>query len=176
MCHKGRLRTEKPMSSVIYTSVQDSLTHVDHKGKPTMVDVSQKSVTYRSAKAQARVRFPPEVARRFRAAGFKSKKGSVFDVAIVAGTMAVKKTWDIIPFCHQLSVESCKLEIEMNDDVVFVHCEVGVEAKTGVEMEALHGASVAALTVYDMCKALSHDIEIESIKLLQKSGGKSCVG
>lgn len=150
------------------------LSHVNDDGKPTMVDVSDKKVTQRRAQAQALIKFPKDVAKFFRNAGFKSAKGSVFDVAIVAATMAVKRTADVIPFCHPLPIENCRLSIEMNDeDIVVVLCEVMVCAKTGVEMEALHGASVAALTVYDMCKALSHQIEIQSIKLLSKSGGKS---
>lgn len=151
-----------------------SLSHLDANGRPTMVDVSNKSVTRRIASAVARVRFPNEAAARFRDSGFRTHKGSVFDVAIVAATMAVKKTADIIPFCHQLPVEHCRLTIGMNeDDVVEIVCEVAVEGKTGVEMEALHGASVAALTIYDMCKALTHNIKIESIELLHKSGGKT---
>lgn len=138
-----------------------------------MVDVGSKAVTRRVARAQALVRFPSEVAKLLRESGFQSKKGSVFDVAIVAGTIAVKQTALAIPFCHQLPVEKCDLNIEMVDDVAVVSCEVGVEAKTGVEMEALHGASIAALTIYDMCKALSPDIVIEAVRLLHKSGGKS---
>lgn len=149
------------------------LSHLNEDGIPMMVDVGDKVVTKRVARAQALVKFPTEMAKAFREAGFRSKKGSVFEVAIVAATMAVKKTADTIPFCHQLPVDGCKITIDMNDDVVVISCEVSVEAKTGVEMEALHGASIAALTVYDMCKALSHQIEITSIKLLSKSGGKS---
>jgi cyclic pyranopterin phosphate synthase len=154
-------------------AAEQPLSHLTKSGAPTMVDVSQKDVTRRTACAQALVRFPPDVADVLRANSFRSKKGSVFDVAIVAGTMAVKHTADTIPFCHQLPVEKCDFAIEMVDDLAVVTCEVSVEAKTGVEMEALHGASVAALTIYDMCKALSHNITIESVKLLQKTGGKS---
>lgn len=149
------------------------LSHLTPDGKPTMVDVSHKEVTRREASAEAIVRFPSEVAQRFRDSGFRTKKGSVFDVAIVAGTMAVKKTAEIIPFCHPLAVEKCHFEITMDDDIAVISCQVGIEGKTGVEMEALHGASVAALTIYDMCKALSHHITIESLRLLHKSGGKS---
>src|SRR5688572_2740430 len=162
------------MGLLVMNPLEKNLSHLNDDGKPMMVDVSQKVISRRTASAQALVKFPPDVAELFRASGFRSKKGSVFDVAVIAATMAVKKTSDVIPFCHQLPIESCRLQIEMNDkDVVVIECTVSVEAKTGVEMEALHGASVAALIVYDMCKALSHRIEIESIKLLSKTGGKS---
>jgi cyclic pyranopterin phosphate synthase len=155
------------------TRSERQFSHLTPDGKPAMVDVIDKIVTRRIARAQALVRFPSDVAKILHANGFRSKKGSVFDVAIVAGTMAVKKTAEIIPFCHTLPVEKCDFLIEMQDDVAVITCEVGVEGKTGVEMEALHGASVAALTIYDMCKALSHHITIESIQLMHKSGGKS---
>lgn len=164
----GGLHLSEPMKSQ-----HNDLSHLTRDGKPTMVDVSRKDVTRREARAQALMRFPADVAQRFMESGFRTKKGSVFDVAIVAGTMAVKKTSEMIPFCHPLSIEKCDFTIEMVDEVAIVTCEVGIEGKTGVEMEALHGASVAALTIYDMCKALSHEIVIESLKLLHKSGGKT---
>lgn len=103
-----------------------------------------------------------------------SAKGPVFSTATVAGTMAVKKTSDLIPFCHPLPIESCKISISVASDTdVVVDCKVQVTHKTGVEMEALVGASVAALTVYDMCKALSHDIVLKDTRLVEKRGGKS---
>lgn len=139
-----------------------------------MVDVTLKGVSARKATAQALIRFPPSVAKQLAAADFRSKKGSIIDLAIVAGTMGAKKTADLIPLCHPLAIDGCDFTVEMReDDLLAVQCTVKVEAKTGVEMEALCGATVAALTVYDMCKALSHDIEIVSVKLLAKSGGKS---
>lgn len=153
--------------------MKKTLSHVTDDGRPTMVDVSAKAVTKRSALARAKVVFPHDVAGVLREQNFRSKKGSIFDVAIVAGTMAVKQTSTMIPFCHPLPVEKCEFNIAMNDNIAEISCEVSVEAKTGVEMEAMHGASVAALTIYDMCKALSHDIIIESVKLVRKTGGKS---
>jgi cyclic pyranopterin phosphate synthase len=102
-----------------------------------------------------------------------SKKGPVLDTAIVGGTMAAKRTHELIPFCHPLAIERCRIEADfVSDTELAIRCEVAVTHKTGVEMEALTGASVAALTVYDMCKALSHEIVIERVRLLEKSGGK----
>ena len=150
-----------------------TLSHVDESGRPTMVDVSGKAVTKRTAVAEARVRFPAEVAATLRADGFATSKGPVFHTAIVAGVMAAKRTHDLIPFCHPLGIENCGIEIGMDaGEVAVIRCTVAVHHKTGVEMEALTGASVAALTVYDMCKALSHEIVIEGIRLLEKHGGK----
>jgi cyclic pyranopterin phosphate synthase len=149
------------------------LSHVDAEGRPAMVDVSGKAVTLRSAVAESRVRFPPEVARALRDAGFATKKGPVFHTAIVAGVMAAKRTHELIPFCHALGLERCDVTIEMEGaDQALVRCAVSVHHKTGVEMEALTGATVAALTIYDMCKALSHEIVIAETRLLEKRGGK----
>jgi cyclic pyranopterin phosphate synthase len=149
------------------------LTHVDERGQPTMVDVSGKAVTKRTAVAEARVRFPEEVAQALRASGFATSKGPVFQTAIIAGVMAAKRTHDLIPFCHPLGIENCRVEIDMgSSDEAVIRCTVAVHHKTGVEMEALTGASIAALTVYDMCKALSHDIVIADVRLLQKHGGR----
>jgi cyclic pyranopterin phosphate synthase len=149
------------------------LSHVDVEGRPTMVDVSGKIVSLRTAVAESRVRFPPEVARALRDAGFATKKGPVFHTAIVAGVMAAKRTHELIPFCHPLGLERCDVTIEMNtEDEAVVRCTVSVHHRTGVEMEALTGASIAALTIYDMCKALSHDMVIAATRLLEKQGGK----
>jgi cyclic pyranopterin phosphate synthase len=138
-----------------------------------MVDVSVKAVTARAATAQAIVRFPPAVARTLKRDGMRAKKGPIIDTAIVAGTMAVKRTHELIPFCHPLAIERCEFTVEFaNSNELTIRCEVAVSHKTGVEMEALTGASVAALTVYDMCKALSHEIVIAEVRLLEKSGGK----
>jgi cyclic pyranopterin phosphate synthase len=151
----------------------NELTHVDADGRPAMVDVGHKAVTFRSAMAESRVRFPAAVAQALRASGFATGKGPVFSTAIVAGVMGAKRTHELIPFCHPLGLERCDITIEMNDgDEAIIRCTVGVQHKTGVEMEALTGASIAALTVYDMCKALSHDIEIAGTRLLQKHGGR----
>ena len=149
-----------------------ALTHVDAAGRPTMVDVGSKSVTQRTAVAETRVRFPAEVARALGASNYATAKGPVFHTAIVAGVMAAKRTHELIPFCHPLGLERCDIAIEMQGDEAVVRCTVAVHHKTGVEMEALTGASVAALTIYDMCKALSHEITIVETRLLAKHGGK----
>jgi cyclic pyranopterin phosphate synthase len=138
-----------------------------------MVDVGDKAVTKRTATAETRVRFPASVADALRAQQFSTSKGPVFHTAIVAGSMAAKRTHELIPFCHPLGIENCKVRIEMENDDAVVQCTVSVHHKTGVEMEALTGASIAALTIYDMCKALSHDIVIGPTRLLAKSGGRS---
>jgi cyclic pyranopterin phosphate synthase len=150
------------------------LSHIDDNNQPTMVDVSEKNVTTRTAHARATVRLPQQVHAVVRDGEITTAKGPVFQTAIIAGTMAAKNTPDLIPFCHPIGLESCRIEIELNDtgDVV-IDCKTKVTSKTGVEMEALTGASVAALTVYDMCKALSHDIVVDNIHLVSKTGGKS---
>ena len=148
-------------------------THVDEQRLPAMVDVGGKAVTRRTAMAEARVRFPATVAEALRESGFETSKGPVFQTAIIAGTMAAKRTHELIPFCHPLGLENCRIEIETNDrHEAVIRCTVGVHHRTGVEMEALTGASVAALTVYDMCKALSHEIVIAELRLIEKHGGK----
>jgi len=153
-----------------------TFTHIDSSSRPTMVDVSDKVVTKRTATASSRVRFPAAVAEALRSQQFNTPKGPVFQTAIIAGTMAAKRTHDLIPFCHPLGIEKCSVSIEMEGDEAVVGCTVSVHHKTGVEMEALTGASVAALTIYDMCKALSHDIVIAETRLVSKRGGKSDVG
>jgi cyclic pyranopterin phosphate synthase len=150
-----------------------SFSHLDADRRPTMVDVSDKTATKRTAVAEARVHFPAAVAAALRESGLRSSKGPIFDTAIVAGVMGAKRTHELIPFCHPLGIESCLIAIELEGNSAVIHCTVSVHHKTGVEMEALTGASVAALTVYDMCKALSHDIVISDVKLLEKEGGKS---
>lgn len=151
---------------------RSGLTHLDTRNRPTMVDVGTKEVTHRVAVAEARVRLPREVALALRKTGHRTKKGPVFDTAIVAGVMAAKRTHELIPFCHPLALDNCKVEIEDKRGEIVIRCQVSIHHRTGVEMEALTGASVAALTIYDMCKALSHDIEITGVRLLEKSGGK----
>jgi len=150
------------------------LNHIDKKNRPTMVDISSKDTTKRSATATAKIIFPEVVKDRFRDGDLQTKKGPVIDTAIIAGTMAVKKTHDLIPFCHPLNINGCHISIEADDNQDFIiTCEVDIEHKTGVEMEALTGVSVAALTVYDMCKSLSHEIVISDISLQRKTGGKT---
>jgi cyclic pyranopterin phosphate synthase len=149
------------------------LTHLDDKNRPTMVDVSSKEVTHRVATAEARIHFPANVATALRKSGHRTKKGPVFDTAIISGVMAAKRTHELIPFCHPLPFDNCAIEIEdTRDGEIVIRCQVSVHHRTGVEMEALTGAAVAALTIYDMCKALSHDIEIKSVRLVEKTGGK----
>ena len=152
------------------------LTHIDAAGRPKMVDVGDKRATRRIAMAEARVQFPVAAARELKANDLRSAKGPVIDTAIIAGTLAVKRTHELIPFCHPLAIEKCRFEIEfVSATELRIRCEVAVTHKTGVEMEAMTGASVAALTVYDMCKALSHEIVIADVRLLDKRGGKRTV-
>ena len=142
-----------------------------------MVDVSAKPTTVRIAKAATRVRFPVSVADALRKQGMNSAKGPVIDTAIIAGTMAVKRTHELIPFCHPLPIDGCRFSVEWVDErTLAISCDVRTAHRTGVEMEALTGASIAALAVYDMCKALSHAIVIGPTKLIGKRGGKRDVG
>ena len=149
-------------------------THLDEKGLPSMVDVGAKSITSRKAIARSIVVLPVEVMQQLVGSDIQTKKGSVFQTAILAGIMGAKKTSDLIPLCHPLGLDNCKLHISVNEqNEVVIDCEASVTGRTGVEMEALVGASIAALTIYDMCKAMSHDIVIKETKLIEKTGGKS---
>jgi cyclic pyranopterin phosphate synthase len=139
-----------------------------------MVDVSEKKISLRTAVAQSIVVLPEGVIQKFSDGDIQTKKGPVFQTAIIAGIMAAKKTGELIPLCHPLGLENCAIHIQLqNENELVIECTATITAKTGVEMEALVGASIAALTVYDMCKALSHDIVIKETKLLQKTGGKN---
>ena len=150
------------------------LSHVNSDNQPAMVDVSGKSTTRRTAHARAIVDVPAAVAGLFAEGDLQSKKGPVFQTAIVAGVMAAKRTSELIPLCHPIGLEDCQIEIELKDGGhVQIDCRATVTHKTGVEMEALTGASVAALTVYDMCKGISRDIVIRDTRLVEKRGGKS---
>jgi len=156
---------------------KNKLTHLGPAGRPAMVDVSAKATTAREAIAECRVRFPAEVAKQLRASGLKSAKGGIVETAIIAGTMAVKRTHELIPLCHPLPIDGCRIAIDWFDDnALRIECAVKTTHRTGVEMEALTGATVAALTIYDMCKALSHAIVIGPAKLLGKRGGKRSFG
>ena len=148
------------------------LTHIDSANRPTMVDVSDKVVSAREAHARSCVELPDVVLSQVADDEIATKKGPVFATAIIAGVMAAKKTHELIPFCHPLGLDSCKVSIELDGSRAVIDCRCKVTHKTGVEMEALTGASVAALTIYDMLKALSHDIVISETKLMSKSGGK----
>lgn len=152
---------------------QASLSHLDESGRPRMVDVGSKEVTRRMAVAEARLEFPAEVAADLRRQAMRTAKGAIADTAIVAGTMAVKRTHELIPFCHPLPIDRCRIDLAWRDEATLaVTCEVAATHRTGVEMEAMTGASVAALTVYDMCKSLSLDIVIGAVCLLAKQGGR----
>lgn len=149
-------------------------THINEKNQPAIVDVSGKAVTKRVAVARTLVRVPQVVLDQFQDGELQSKKGPVFQTATLAGVMAAKKTWDLIPLCHPVALEDCQIQITLNEEgAVQIDCTATATHKTGVEMEALTGASVAALTIYDMCKGMSHDIVIESTRLISKTGGKS---
>ena len=139
-----------------------------------MVNVGDKSVTKRKAIAKATLFLGKEIVSHFNANEITTKKGPVFQTAIVAGIQAVKKTSDLIPMCHPLAINGVDINIEiLNDEHAEILCTVEVEGKTGVEMEALTGASVTALTIYDMCKSISQEMIIKEVKLLEKTGGKS---
>ena len=148
-------------------------THLDQEGNPNMVNVGEKAVTRRMARARSVVVLGDEIMDQLEQEELHTKKGPVFQTAILAGIMASKKTGELIPLCHPLSLDNCDVEIHVNEArEVIIDCTARVTAKTGVEMEALTGATVAALTVYDMCKAFSHDILIKETKLMEKQGGK----
>lgn len=148
------------------------LSHIDERNRPAMVDVGDKIATDREARAQAIVQLPPAVVAALDGDEIETKKGPVFATAIIAGVMAAKKTHELIPFCHPVGLENCSITIDVVAEKAVINCICRVHHKTGVEMEALTGASVAALTIYDMCKALSQDIVISETRLMAKSGGK----
>lgn len=149
-------------------------THLDKEGKPSMVNVGEKTITKRSATARSIMVLDEEIMSHFEGNDISSKKGPVFQTAIIAGVMAAKKTGDLIPLCHPLGLENCQIDISINEQKeVVILCTASLSGKTGIEMEALTGASIAALTIYDMCKAFSHNIVIKETRLIAKSGGKS---
>ncbi|MDH5834729.1 cyclic pyranopterin monophosphate synthase MoaC [Luteimonas kalidii] len=154
-----------------------TLTHLDAAGRPAMVDVSGKAVGPRQALAECRVRFPAAVAAQLRASGLRSAKGGIVETAVIAGTMAVKRTHELIPFCHPLPIDGVRIAIDWQGErELRIECLVKTVHRTGVEMEALTGATIAALTIYDMCKALSHAIVLGPAKLVGKRGGKRDIG
>lgn len=139
-----------------------------------MVDVSAKPLTWRSATARSIVVVNDEILLHFENEDIHTKKGPVFQTAIIAGIMAAKRTGELIPLCHPLALEDCSVKIFFNENhEIVVECTASITAKTGVEMEVLTGASLAALTIYDMCKAFSHDIVIRETRLIEKTGGKN---
>ena len=150
-----------------------NLTHVDAEGNPSMVNVSDKIPTKRTARAQAIVIVDDEILDRIKDNELMTGKGPVFQTAVLAGVMGAKKTADLIPLCHPLGLEDCQISITTQEKKILVTSSATLTAKTGVEMEALTAVTIAALTIYDMCKAMSHDIEIREIRLLEKTGGKA---
>jgi cyclic pyranopterin phosphate synthase len=151
-----------------------TLSHVGENTRPKMVDVTGKAPTLRVATASARVKFPPDAWRMLSQADFHTAKGPVANTAIVAGTMAAKRTHELIPFCHVLALERCDITVApVGDDTLLVQCTAAAHDRTGVEMEALTGAMMAALAIYDMCKSLSHGIVVEEVRLESKHGGTS---
>ena len=150
-----------------------SFSHVNENNKPSMVDVGGKTPTRREATAQTIIELDEATAALLQDGVLTSKKGPVFDTAVIAGTMAVKQTHSLIPFCHPLIIEDVQFQIEaISATEICIRCTVAITGKTGVEMEALTGASVAALTVYDMCKSASRHMIIRDLHVCAKSGGK----
>jgi cyclic pyranopterin monophosphate synthase len=152
--------------------MKKKLSHVDAKGSPAMVSVSEKSVTKRIARAQATVYLGKEILSLISGEDIMTKKGPVFQTAILAGVMGAKQTFMLIPLCHPIGLEDCQVNITPLKETVIIDTIATVHAKTGVEMEALTAATIAALTIYDMCKAVSHDIRIVDVRLMEKTGGK----
>jgi cyclic pyranopterin phosphate synthase len=154
--------------------MEKTFSHLSKAGDPTMVDVSAKQPSKRVAVAQSIIVLDPEIVARLENDEIHTKKGPVFQTAILAGVMGAKRTSDLIPLCHPIGLDSCHVDIQMNaDKEVVITCTATIVSKTGVEMEALTGASVAALTIYDMCKGFSHNIQIKQTQLMKKTGGKS---
>jgi cyclic pyranopterin monophosphate synthase len=148
--------------------------HLDKSGKPSMVNVGHKEPSFRKAIARSIVVLPQNVYDSLIENNQLNHKGPIFQTAVLAGIMAAKKTGDLIPLCHPVGMDHCNVDIRFNQNQeIEIYCEVSVFAKTGIEMEALVGANLAALCIYDMCKALSHEIVIKECRLIHKSGGKS---
>jgi len=152
----------------------NDFSHINNKDQPTMVDVGDKKESVRTAHARSVITLTKELVQLLDNKDIQTKKGPVFQTAILAGIMACKQTSSLIPLCHPLALDKCNVEIQIVNELdVQIDCTVKTTGKTGVEMEALTGSSVAALTVYDMCKAFSHDLVIRETKLMEKSGGKN---
>ena len=148
------------------------LTHLNKKGEAVMVDVGEKEITHREAVAFAKLKMQRETLEKLLSSSLK--KGDGLATARIAGIMGAKRTWELIPLCHNIPIESVEISFENNgEDELYIYCTSKCSYKTGIEMEALTGATVAALTVYDMCKAIDRKMEITSVKLMKKTGGKS---
>ena len=153
-----------------------NFSHINTKNHPKMVDVSDKNSTKRTALAKARMFLGKEVVSLFTNDELQTKKGPVFQTAIIAGIQGVKKTSELIPMCHPLLINGVDIAIEIIDEAhIEVLCKVSIDGKTGVEMEALTGVNITCLTIYDMCKAISQKMVINEVKLVEKLGGKSDV-
>jgi len=154
--------------------MEKEFTHINKNNHPKMVNVGDKKVTKRTATAKAIMFLGSEIISHFNEKELTTKKGPVFQTAIIAGIQAVKKTSELIPMCHPLLINGVDIDIDiLNEEHIEIVCTVVIEGKTGVEMEALTGANIAALTVYDMCKAITQKMIIKEVKLIEKSGGKS---
>ena len=147
------------------------LTHINEQGRARMVDVTQKEITFRQAEAEGRVRMNPETVELIRTGG--APKGDVLAVAQVAGVMAAKRTHELIPMCHPIRLTGVDIRFAYEENAVRIQAEARCKGETGVEMEALTAVSAAALTIYDMCKAVQKDMEIGGVHLCRKTGGKS---
>lgn len=147
------------------------LTHMNENGRARMVDVSDKQTTFRLAVATGEIRIKPETVQRIKKGDMK--KGDVLAVAQVAGIAAAKKTWDLIPMCHPIFITGCDMDFEVQEDRIRIKATCKTQSQTGIEMEALTAVSVAALTIYDMCKAIDKTMTIGEIKLIHKEGGRS---
>ena len=148
--------------------------HINKSNNPKMVNVGDKKITKRKATAKAEMFLGLEIISLFENTELTTKKGPVFQTAIIAGIQAVKKTSELIPMCHPLLINGVDIDVQIvNEEEIEILCSVEIEGKTGVEMEALTGASVTALTVYDMCKSISQKMSIKEVKLVEKTGGKS---
>lgn len=153
--------------------MEEKFTHFDQHGNAIMVDISEKKVTFREATASGKIKVSKEIMEAIKEG--TSKKGDVLGVARVAGIMGVKKTFELIPMCHTILIQKCAIDFEVLEEKleIVAFCTLKTEGKTGVEMEALTGVSVALLTIYDMCKAIDKRMEIGEIRLEEKKGGKS---
>lgn len=151
----------------------NDFSHLNQNRNPRMVDITKKEETKRRAVAETKVWLPEKIREKFKDGDICLEKGAVFQTAIVAGTMGLKQTSNLIPLCHQINIEGSEIEINFEGEFAVILCEVSTFGKTGVEMEALVGAQIAALTIYDMCKSLGHEMRIENCRLIEKRGGKS---
>ena len=152
--------------------MKKDFSHINEQDNPHMVSVGYKPITNRLARAQAVVQVSKEVLANFTEGELSTKKGPVFQTAIIAGIQGAKKTGELIPLCHPIGMDHCDISIQVVDEEIVIECSVEVQAKTGIEMEALTGASISALTIYDMCKSFGHEIVIKHVRLMEKRGGK----